>query len=68
MHKIKTETEYHQALQRIESLWGSPPGSFYGKKLDRLIDLVLEWEKKEYPIDPPTYQQAVNFRREQERS
>jgi HTH-type transcriptional regulator/antitoxin HigA len=37
---IKTEQDYNEAIQRIESLWGSKKNSVEGDELDLLCTLV----------------------------
>jgi HTH-type transcriptional regulator/antitoxin HigA len=46
---IKTEADYRAALQEIESLMASEPGTAEGERLDVLTTLVEAWELKHYP-------------------
>ena len=60
MNKIKTYKEYKAALKRIEKLLDD------SNELDKLIDLVVAYEKIHYPIDPPSKEEKIKFRKEQE--
>lgn len=62
---IKTEKDYHQALGRIENLWGAKKDTDKGDELDILITLVESYELKHYPIAPPDPIDAIKFRMEQ---
>ncbi|MDZ7699883.1 MAG: hypothetical protein U5R49_24140 [Deltaproteobacteria bacterium] len=47
---IRNEKLYEEALKRIESLWGSEPGTPEGDELDILITLVEAYEDKDHPL------------------
>ncbi|WP_287130243.1 ImmA/IrrE family metallo-endopeptidase [Candidatus Cyanaurora vandensis] len=63
---IKTETDYQDALTRIEMLFEAKPGSPDGDELELLITLVERYEEKVYPIDLPSPVEAIRFRMEQQ--
>ncbi len=63
---IKTERDYEQALQRVESLWNSPEGSAQSDELDVLATLIDAYEREHFPIDLPDPVEAIKFRLEQE--
>ncbi len=63
---IKSERDYEQALQRVESLWKSPEGSAESDELDVLATLIEAYEREHYPIDLPDPVEAIKFRLEQE--
>jgi HTH-type transcriptional regulator/antitoxin HigA len=63
---IRSESDYHEALHRVEELWSSPVGTPEGDELDVLISLVEAYEQEHYPIDLPTASDAINFRLEQQ--
>src|SRR6266481_3465058 len=63
---IKSERDYEQALQRVESLWKSPEGSVESDELDVLVTLAEAYEREHYPIDLPDPVEAIKFRLEQE--
>ena len=50
---IKSETDYYEALIRIEALWGSKRDSPEGDELDLLCTIVESFEMTHYPIAPP---------------
>ena len=62
---IRTESDYEQALRRVEELWGSPRGTAEGDELDVLATLVEAYEREHYPIDLPDPIDAIKFRLEQ---
>ena len=45
MKKIETKEEYLATLARITELWEAKPNSFEGDELDKLADLVVEFEE-----------------------
>ena len=49
---IKTEEDYHLALNRIEELMDSEENPQRDDELELLAALVEMYEDKEYPIDP----------------
>lgn len=63
---IKTEEDYNQALQRIDTLMESEPGTQEFDELDILVTLVEKYEEKYYFIDAPNPVAAIKFRMEQE--
>jgi HTH-type transcriptional regulator/antitoxin HigA len=63
---IKTEQDYQQALQRVESLWNSPEGSAESDELDVLATLIDAYEREHYRIDLPDPVEAIKFRLEQQ--
>jgi HTH-type transcriptional regulator / antitoxin HigA len=62
---IKTKKDHQRAVKEIERLWGSPPGSEDGDKLEILVTLVSAYDDEHYPIDPPDPVDAIQFRMEQ---
>ena len=62
---IRSESDYEQALRRVEKLWGSPQGTVEGDELDVLATLVEAYEREHYPIDLPDPIDAIKFRLEQ---
>ena len=63
---IRSESDYNEALHRIETLWGSVSGTLEGDELDVLVPLVEAYEREHYPIDLPTPVDAIKFRLEQQ--
>ncbi len=62
---IKTEAEYDRALERIDALMDSEPGTSEGDELELLVTLVELYEKVVHPIDLPDPIEAIKFRMEQ---
>lgn len=49
--QVKNEAEYEAALARISELLKADYDSPEGKELDRITDLVIEYEDEHYPMD-----------------
>ena len=62
---IKTESDYQNALRRLNELFDSPVGSPKSDEADILALLVDEYEKKHYPIDAPDPIEAIKIRMEE---
>jgi HTH-type transcriptional regulator/antitoxin HigA len=62
---IRSESDYEQALRRVEELWGAPSGGREGDELEVLVTLVEAYEREHYPIDLPDPVEAIKFRLEQ---
>jgi len=62
---IKTETDYEQALSRIEELMDADAGTPEADELELLATLVEMYEDAHYPIDMPNPVDAIRFRMEQ---
>jgi HTH-type transcriptional regulator/antitoxin HigA len=62
---IRTYADLKAALDEINRLWNSKRGTPEGDRLEVLGVLVEAYEKKRYPIDPPTPIEAIEFRLEQ---
>jgi HTH-type transcriptional regulator/antitoxin HigA len=65
VHPIRNEADYDAALGEVEKLWGSKVGTLDGDRLDVLLVLIEDYEKKHHPIDPPDPVDAIKFRMEQ---
>jgi HTH-type transcriptional regulator/antitoxin HigA len=63
---IRSEADYEAALTEVERLWGAPPGTTRGDRLDVLATLIDAYEAEHYPMDPPDPIEAIKFRMEQE--
>lgn len=53
LRPIRNEEEHETALAEIYALWDAEPGTPEADWLDVLILLVEDYEKRQYPIDPP---------------
>ena len=63
---LKTEAEYDETLERIDTLMNAPPGSAEEEELELLAILVEKYEQEHYPIELPDPVEAIKFRMEQE--
>ena|SRR5690625_2831072 len=62
---IKTENDYLQALNRLEKIFDSKPGTKEGDELEILGILIENYEDENFPIDFPDPVEAIKFRMEQ---
>ncbi len=58
---IKTETDYQQALQEIESLFNASLNTPEGEKLEILTTLVEVDEQQHYSIESPSPLEAILY-------
>lgn len=58
---IKSEADYRQALQEIESLYSALPNTSDGERLEVLTTLVVWYEQQHYPIEPPSPLEAILY-------
>ena len=65
---IKTQDEYHEVLERIDTLMDEDPpvGTPLGDELELLALLVNKYEVDEYPSSLPDPVEAIKFRMDQE--
>lgn len=61
---IKTDADYHAALNDIENLMMAEPDTVEGEKLDILVTLVEAYEAKHFPMDLPDPVEAIKFEME----
>ena len=62
---IKTDQDYEQALERMESLFDARPDTPEGDELDVLVTLIEAWEDRHLAIEAPDPVEAIRFRMEQ---
>ncbi len=62
---IKTEEEYNKALERLEEIFDSTPGTSEGDELEILGILIENYENNIFTIDFPDPIEAIKFRMEQ---
>ncbi len=62
---IIDEASHRKALRRIEELWDSRAGSSEQQELDALATLVDAYERRVFPVTPPTPVEAIRARCEQ---
>ena len=62
---IKTETDYHTTLKRLEVIFDAPAGSRESDEADLLGLLIDDYENKHYPIEAPDPIEAIKIRMEE---
>jgi HTH-type transcriptional regulator / antitoxin HigA len=62
---IKNETDYRNALKRLEVIFDAPIGTPEGDEADLLGLMIDDYEKKRYPILPPDPIEAIKIRMEE---
>lgn len=59
---IKTESDYQNALKRLEVIFDAPMGTNESDEADILGLMIDEYEKKHYPIEAPDPIEAIKIR------
>ncbi|MBL7906455.1 MAG: hypothetical protein JNL22_15635 [Bacteroidales bacterium] len=62
---IKTDSDYKQALNRLEIIFDAPTGTSESDEADILGLIIDEYEKKHFPIDAPDPIEAIKIRMEE---
>ncbi len=62
---IKTETDYREALKRLNVIFDAPSGSSESEEADVLGLIIDDYEKKHYPIEAPDPIEAIKIRMEE---
>lgn len=62
---IKSEQDYQESIERLETLFDAKKGSPEGDELEILGILIDQYEKEQFPIDLPDPVEAIKFRMEQ---
>lgn len=62
---IKTEQDYEQALERLETIFHSEADTAEGDEAEVLSILIEKYEDEYYPIGIPDPIEAIKFRMEQ---
>jgi len=69
LHPIRTDADYRAALKAAEAFFDLPdepdPNSEAGAFFEALNTLIEAYERKHYPVAPPTPVEAIKFRMEQ---
>jgi HTH-type transcriptional regulator / antitoxin HigA len=63
---IKTEADYQATLKEIEGLMSAEADTPEGDRLNVLVTLIEDYERRHYPIDFPDPVDAIKFRMEQQ--
>ncbi len=59
--QVLTEADYDMALARISDLLGAEPNTPEGRELDRISDLVIQYEDEHYPMEDPDPDSLLEF-------
>ncbi len=62
---IKTETDYQEALKRLEIIFDAQKGTPEGDELEIIGILLEKYEDEHFPIEFPDPIEAIKFRMEQ---
>lgn len=65
LRPIKTETDYRDALKRMEQIFDAEIGTVESDEADILGLMIDEYEKKHYPITSPDPIEAIKIRMEE---
>jgi HTH-type transcriptional regulator/antitoxin HigA len=57
---IKTEEEYNEALERLETVFNAEAGTAEGDELDSLATLIEQYEDERFPIVIPVSIEYIN--------
>jgi HTH-type transcriptional regulator/antitoxin HigA len=52
IHPIRSDADHHEALGRIEALWGAKAGTPEGDELEVLVTLVEAYEESRFQFPP----------------
>lgn len=62
---IKTESDYNQALERLETIFDAKKETPEGDELELLGMLIEQYENEHFPISLPDPIEAIKFRMDQ---
>lgn len=62
---INTESEYNQALKRLEKIFDAESSSKEGQEAELLALLIEDYEAREHPIEAPDPIVAIRIRMEE---
>jgi len=63
--RIKTETEYDEALNRFDAIFDASPDTEEGNEAEILSLLIEDYEDRYYPIETPDPIEAIKIRMEE---
>ena len=61
---IRNEADYEVSIAEVRRLWGAQAGTRDGDRLDVLMVLVDDYERKYHAIEPPDPIEAIQLRME----
>jgi HTH-type transcriptional regulator/antitoxin HigA len=66
LRPLRSEAEYDAALEELERYFDHEPklGSAHADRFDLLALIIEDYERKHWPIDPPTAIDAIRYRME----
>jgi HTH-type transcriptional regulator/antitoxin HigA len=64
METIRSEEDYRQALKRVDVIFDAKEGTPEFEEMDRLSDLIADYEDKYYPIGSAERARAKELLRE----
>lgn len=62
---IKSETDYQEALTRMDEIFDAPEGTPESDEADVLALLIDDYENQNYPIEAPDPIEAIKIRMEE---
>lgn len=62
---IKTESEYDEALHRLDAIFDASPDTAEGNEAEILSLLIEDYEARYYPIEAPDPIEAIKIRMEE---
>lgn len=62
---IRNESDYQNALLRLEEIFDAKRGTDEGDELEILSILIDNYEEEQFPIEMPDPIEAIKFRMEQ---
>ena len=65
LRPIKTDADYHQALDRLEEIFDAPAETPEGEEAEILSLLIENYENIHYPIEAPDPIEAIKIRMEE---
>jgi HTH-type transcriptional regulator / antitoxin HigA len=61
IRRIRTQTDYQEALREVELLFNAAPNKSESDRLDVFSTLVKAYEKGHFPIDIPDPIEAIPY-------
>jgi HTH-type transcriptional regulator/antitoxin HigA len=62
---IKTEADYRESLEKLETVFDAKPNTLESDELEILAMLIDDYENKHYPIEAPDPIEAIKIRMEE---